>query len=388
MSTQNATGNNGARRAGNIPSPSFDQAPQANASRQDEKPDSKTLKTANSWNVFSWGIKLMQKINPENPFVTVARRPVLCNAITLIIVLSCIVSIGCDEKKQPDAATTGKLTVVTTIGMITDIVKNVGDAHVEVTGLMGPGVDPHLYKATAGDVTRLTSAKLIFYNGLHLESKMGEILAKMTGNTKTVAVTDDVPRSILLTPPEFEGQYDPHLWFNVTLWMKAVEKVRDTLIDIDPGHQADYEANAEGYLAELAELHQYVKAQVEKVPSEQRVLVTAHDAFNYFGNAYGFEVRGLQGISTATEAGIADVQELATFIAERRIPAIFVESSVSSRSIEAVKAAVKSRGFNVEIGGQLFSDAMGTEGTPEGTYIGMVRYNIDTIVAALTAMQP
>lgn len=388
MSTQNATGNNGARRAGNIPSPSFDQEPQANASRQDEKPDSKTLKTANSWNVFSLGIKLMQKINPENPFVTVARRPVLCNAIALIIVLSCIVSIGCDGKKQPDAATTGKLTVVTTIGMITDIVKNVGDAHVEVTGLMGPGVDPHLYKATAGDVTRLTSAKLIFYNGLHLESKMGEILAKMTGNTKTVAVTDDVPRSILLTPPEFEGQYDPHLWFNVTLWMKAVEKVRDTLIDIDPGHQADYEANAEGYLAELAELHQYVKAQVEKVPSEQRVLVTAHDAFNYFGNAYGFEVRGLQGISTATEAGIADVQELATFIAERRIPAIFVESSVSSRSIEAVKAAVKSRGFNVEIGGQLFSDAMGTEGTPEGTYIGMVRYNIDTIVAALTAMQP
>ena len=388
MSTENATGNNGARRAGNIPSPSFDQEPQANASRLDEKPDSKTLKTANFWNVFSLGIKLMQKINPENPFVTGARRPVLRNAITLILVLSCIVSIGCDEKKQPDAATTGKLTVVTTIGMITDIVRNVGDAHVEVTGLMAPGVDPHLYKATAGDVTRLTSAKLIFYNGLHLESKMGEILAKMTGNTKTVAVTDDVPRSILLTPPEFEGQYDPHLWFNVTLWMKAVEKVRDTLIDIDPGHQADYEANAEGYLAELAELHQYVMAQVEKVPSEQRVLVTAHDAFNYFGNAYGFEVRGLQGISTATEAGIADVQELATFIAERRIPAIFVESSVSSRSIEAVKAAVKSRGFNVEIGGQLFSDAMGTEGTPEGTYIGMVRYNIDTIVEALTAVQP
>lgn len=388
MSHKNATGNNGARRTGNIPSPSFDQEPQANASRQDEKPDSKTLKTANFWNVFSLGIKLMQKINPENPFVTGARSPVLRNAITLILVLSCIVSIGCDEKKQPDAATTGKLTVVTTIGMITDIVRNVGDAHVEVTGLMGPGVDPHLYKATAGDVTRLTSAKLIFYNGLHLESKMGEILAKMTGNTKTVAVTDDVPRSILLTPPEFEGQYDPHLWFNVTLWMKAVEKVRDTLIEIDPGHQADYEANAEGYLAELAELHQYVMAQVEKVPSEQRVLVTAHDAFNYFGNAYGFEVRGLQGISTATEAGIADVQELATFIAERRIPAIFVESSVSSRSIEAVKAAVKSRGFNVEIGGQLFSDAMGTEGTPEGTYIGMVRYNIDTIVAALTAGQP
>jgi len=302
--------------------------------------------------------------------------------------LTLLTGIGCDGKRQPDAATTGKLTVVTTIGMITDIVRNVGGTHVEVTGLMGPGVDPHLYKATAGDVARLTSAKLIFYNGLHLESKMGEILAKMTGNTKTIAVTDDVDKAHLLTPPEFEGQYDPHLWFDVTLWMKAVEKVRNTLTEIDPGHQADYEANAERYLAELAELHQYVKTQAEKVPSEQRVLVTAHDAFNYFGKAYGFEVRGLQGISTATEAGIADVQELATFIAERRIPAIFVESSVSSRSIEAVKAAVNSKGFNVKIGGQLFSDAMGTDGTPAGTYIGMVRHNIDTITAALTEAQP
>lgn len=313
---------------------------------------------------------------------------VLGHCLIALWTLTLLTSIGCDGKRQPDAATTGKLTVVTTIGMITDIVRNVGGTHVEVTGLMGPGVDPHLYKATAGDVARLTSAKLIFYNGLHLESKMGEILAKMTGNTKTIAVTDDVDKAHLLTPPEFEGQYDPHLWFDVTLWMKAVEKVRNTLIEIDPGHQADYEANAERYLAELAELHQYVKTQAEKVPSEQRVLVTAHDAFNYFGKAYGFEVRGLQGISTATEAGIADVQELATFIAERRIPAIFVESSVSSRSIEAVKAAVNSKGFNVKIGGQLFSDAMGTDGTPEGTYIGMVRHNIDTITAALTAAQP
>ena len=313
---------------------------------------------------------------------------VLGHCLIALWTLTLLTGIGCDGKRQPDAATTGKLTVVTTIGMITDIVRNVGGTHVEVTGLMGPGVDPHLYKATAGDVARLTSAKLIFYNGLHLESKMGEILAKMTGNTKTVAVTDDVDKAHLLTPPEFEGQYDPHLWFDVTLWMKAVEKVRNTLIEIDPGHQADYEANAERYLAELAELHQYVKTQAEKVPSEQRVLVTAHDAFNYFGKAYGFEVRGLQGISTATEAGIADVQELATFIAERRIPAIFVESSVSSRSIEAVKAAVNSKGFNVKIGGQLFSDAMGTDGTPAGTYIGMVRHNIDTITAALTAAQP
>ena len=300
-----------------------------------------------------------------------------------LCLLVLLVGVGCDSKDQPDAVNAGKYRVVTTIGMITDIVENVGGNRVEVIGLMGPGVDPHLYKPSAGDVQKLNSAALIFYNGLHLESKMGDVLAKMSGNTKTVAVTDAVDRSLLLTPPEFEGQYDPHLWFDVTLWMKAVGKVRDILSEYDPDSTLMYWSNAQRYFAKLAELHEYVKAQVERVPSEQRVLVTAHDAFNYFGKAYGFEVRGLQGISTATEAGIADVQDLSTFIAERRIPAIFVESSVSPRSLEAVKAAVKSKGFNVEIGGELFSDAMGNQGTPEGTYIGMVRHNVDTIVNAL-----
>lgn len=294
-----------------------------------------------------------------------------------------LVGTGCDPKEQPDASGTGKYRVVTTIGMITDVVKNIGGDRVEVIGLMGPGVDPHLYKASAGDVQKLDSASLIFYNGLHLESKMGDFLNVGKYRDKTFAVTDAADRSLLLTPPEFEGQYDPHLWFDVTLWMKAVGKVRDVLSEFDSDNTLMYWSNAERYLAKLAELHTYVKAQAERVPSEQRVLVTAHDAFNYFGKAYGFEVRGLQGISTATEAGIADVQALATFIAERQIPAIFVESSVSTRSLEAVKAAVKSKGFNVEIGGELFSDAMGNKGTPEGTYIGMVRHNIDTIVKAL-----
>ena len=303
----------------------------------------------------------------------------------LLCLIGILVGTGCDPKEQPHTAAGSKLRIVTTTGMITDIVKNVGGKHVQVIGLMGPGVDPHLYKASAGDVQRLTSAQLIFYNGLHLESKMGDIFAKMSGNTKTVAVTDAVDRSLLLTPPEFEGQYDPHLWFDVILWMKAVGKVRDTLSEFDSDNTLMYWSNAERYLAKLAELHEYVKAQAERVPPEKRVIVTAHDAFNYFGKAYGFEVRGLQGISTATEAGIADVQALATFIAERRIPAIFVESSVSTRSLEAVKAAVKSKGFEVKIGGELFSDAMGNEGTPEGTYIGMVRHNIDTIVTALIA---
>jgi manganese/zinc/iron transport system substrate-binding protein len=273
--------------------------------------------------------------------------------------------------------------VVTTIGMIADAAENVGGERVEVTGLMGPGVDPHLYKASEGDVTRMAEADLILYNGLHLESQMGEVFEQMEGRIKTVAVADDIDEALLLSSPEYEGAHDPHVWFDLTLWMKAVEAVRDTLVEMDPGSAALYEENAEKYLAELDELHQYVLAQAERVPAEQRVLITAHDAFNYFGNAYGFEVRGLQGISTESEAGTGDVQALAEFIADRQIPAVFIESSVPQRNIEAVQAAVQSRGFNVTIGGELFSDAMGNPGTPEGEYIGMVRHNVDTIMSAL-----
>jgi manganese/zinc/iron transport system substrate-binding protein len=250
---------------------------------------------------------------------------------------------------------------------------------------MGAGVDPHLYKASEGDVTRLAQADVVFYNGLHLEAAMGEVLERMHGRVKTVAVTDGIARDQLLAPPEFKGQFDPHVWFDVTFWMQATEKVRDTLAEMDPASAGRYQDNARAYLAELEELHEYVKTRAASVPAEQRVLITAHDAFNYFGRAYGFEVRGLQGISTATEAGTADVQSLAEFIADRKIRAIFVESSVPQRTIEAVQMAVRARGFDVKIGGQLFSDAMGNAGTPEGTYIGMVRHNIDTIVNALAA---
>lgn len=278
-----------------------------------------------------------------------------------------------------------KIRVVTTIGMITDVVEQVGGERVSVTGLMGPGIDPHLYKASAGDVERLSEADIVMYNGLHLEAKMGEILEKM-GNigVKAVGAAEDIDKSRLLQPEAFEGYYDPHIWFDVSLWMEVVEVIRDTLIEIDPGSTELYTANAEAYLQELAALHAYVKEQAARVPEEQRVIITAHDAFNYFGLAYGFEVLGLQGISTADEAGTGDVQDLTTFIAERGIPAIFVESSVPARNIEAVQAAVRDKGFEVTIGGELFSDAMGDEGTVEGTYIGMVRHNVDTIVAALT----
>jgi manganese/zinc/iron transport system substrate-binding protein len=282
-----------------------------------------------------------------------------------------------------EAAESGKLNVVTTVGMIADAVEHVGGEHVRVTGLMGPGVDPHLYKASEGDVRRLFRADVIFYGGLHLEAKMGEVLEEMGGRTRTVAVSDALPRDTLLAPPEFAGAYDPHVWFDVGLWSRTIELIRRTLADADPAHAAEYAANARRYEEELRELDAYVRARAARVPADKRVLITAHDAFNYFGRAYGFEVRGLQGISTASEAGTADVQRLADFITARRIPAVFVESSIPRRTVQAVQEAVAARGFDVRIGGELFSDAMGNPGTPEGSYTGMVKHNIDTIVGAL-----
>ncbi len=316
----------------------------------------------------------------------------------VLLLLGILLLAGCEKPKEtggggpgvriPADLSTRKIRVVTTIGMIHDIAEQVGGGRVAVTGLMGPGVDPHLYKASEGDVARMAGADVIFYNGLHLEGKMTEVFERMKARILTVAVTDGIDRALLLRPPEFEGAYDPHVWFDVTLWMKAVDRVADTLVEIDPKHGDAYRRNAEAYLGKLSELHGYVKGRSNDVPAPIRVLVTAHDAFNYFGRAYGFEVRGVQGISTAAEAGTADIQALAEWIVERRIPAVFVETSVSPRTVEALQEAVRSRGFRVEIGGNLYSDAMGNPGTPEGTYIGMVRHNIDTIVSALTKTTP
>jgi manganese/zinc/iron transport system substrate-binding protein len=304
--------------------------------------------------------------------------------IISIVLLATLALAACSSasEKAGDIAER-RVQVVTTIGMIADVAEHVGGERVNVVGLMGPGTDPHLYKASEGDVQRLAEADLILYNGLHLEAKMGEVLERMTGQgVTTVAVAQVIPEAQRLQPEAFEGHYDPHVWFEVPLWMMVVGAVRDALIEVDPGSADLYQANAQAYLEELGALHAYVQEQASRIPAAQRVLITAHDAFNYFGRAYGFQVRGLQGISTESEAGTGDVQDLATFIAERQVPAIFVESSVPVRNIEAVQAAVQAKGFQVEIGGELFSDAMGDAGTQEGTYIGMVRHNIDTIAGA------
>ncbi len=311
------------------------------------------------------------------------------NMIKYIIVFltASMLLFGCgggDEAAEGDNGK-DKLNIVATTGMIADAARNVGGEQVMVNGLMGPGVDPHLYKASEGDVTRMSNADLIFYNGLHLEGAMSEVLEQMSGRIQTFAVSEGIDKGILLSSADYKGAHDPHIWFDVTLWMKAVEGIRDMLKKIDPDKAEIYENNARAYLAKLDSLHQYVKSQAEIIPQQQRVLITAHDAFSYFGRAYGFEVKGLQGISTVSEAGTADVKDLAEYIVNNKIPAIFIESSVPKRNIEAVQAAVKSRGFEVKIGGELYSDAMGTRGTPEGTYLGMVRHNINTIVEALLA---
>jgi manganese/zinc/iron transport system substrate-binding protein len=310
------------------------------------------------------------------------------NKRAILLVLLALVLAACaptgGAQGNPTPGTDGKIKAVATTNMVADLVSIIGGERVEVTPLMGAGVDPHLYKASAGDVTRLEGADIIFYNGLHLEAAMGDVLESMGDRKRTVAVTDGIDKATLLQPAQFQGNYDPHIWFDVTLWMKAAERTRDALVEADPGSAELYKQNAEKYLQELNTLHEYVKAEAAKLPEAKRVLITAHDAFNYFGRAYGFDVRGLQGISTVSEPSPRDVQELADFISTQKIPAIFVESSVPRRTVEALQAAVKSRGFNVEIGGQLYSDALGSPDTPEGTYIGMVRYNVDTIVGALS----
>jgi len=298
--------------------------------------------------------------------------------IVFAIIILCVVS-TCKNTNEVNS----KLQVVTTTTMITDLVQNIGGEYIDVNGLMGSGVDPHLYKASEGDVTKLASADIIFYNGLHLEGKLVEVFEKMGSQIKTIAVSDVVDKNTLIGSEYFASNYDPHIWFDINNWELITQFVVDKLSEANPEHQAAFQKNGAEYLEKLKALNEDIKSVISTLPEDKRVLVTAHDAFNYFGQAYGFEVVGLQGLSTATEAGVQDVQNLATFIIDKQVKAIFVESSVPKRTIEALQASVKSKGFDVQIGGTLYSDALGNAGTEEGTYIGMFRYNVNTIVNAL-----
>jgi len=277
----------------------------------------------------------------------------------------------------------GRLRVITTIGMITDVATVIGGERVHVEGLMGPGVDPHLYRATAGDLRRFREADLILFNGLYLEAALGEVLEGLEGQVRSVAVTRAIPQSQLLAPEEFQGAFDPHVWSDVSLWRRVAAEIRELLIELDPDGAEGFRQRHQALDEELGALDAWIREEVAKIPPERRVLVTAHDAFHYFGRAYGFEVRGLQGISTVTEAGAADVQALATFLVERSIPALFLESSISPRTVESVRRAVLARGGSVVVGGTLYSDALGDPDSEAGSYMGMIRHNVGTLVGAL-----
>jgi manganese/zinc/iron transport system substrate-binding protein len=308
--------------------------------------------------------------------------------VKLVLVAWVFLLVACTQNNSPNEAQVSrespKIKVTTTVNMVSDLVRQIGAGHVEVVEIMGPGVDPHLYKASANDVVKLQEADAIFYVGLLLEGKMEEVLGKLKDGGKPVyAVTENIDANRLLKPDEFEGHFDPHIWFEVLLWKETIDVVVSSLGKLDPANKFDYEANGKTAKAKMDELQQWAEAKVTEISLQKRILVTSHDAYNYFGRAYGFKVVALQGISTVSEAGLADRTKLVDFIKSQKVKAIFVETTVSP---EAIKAIALEAG--VTVGGELFSDAMGGRGQMEGeldlgTYEGMIRHNLTTIVNAL-----
>lgn len=286
------------------------------------------------------------------------------------------------------AAETAPLNVVATTGMIADAATNVGSDLVEVTALMGPGVDPHAYRQTRTDIVAMANADLVLWNGLFLEAQMEDFLLDLQSETTVIAVAETVPKNLLIGSEDYEGRFDPHLWMNPNLWSQVVVAIRDALIDAQPEAEATFRTNADAYLADLQALTRYATEVLSSIPAESRVLVSAHDAFNYFGNAYGFEVLGIQGISTESEAGLKRISDLVDMLVDRNIQSVFVETSVSDRNIRALIEGAAAKGHTVTIGGELFSDAMGAPGTYQGTYIGMIDSNATTIANALGGEAP
>jgi manganese/zinc/iron transport system substrate-binding protein len=306
--------------------------------------------------------------------------------LLLFFVIACVMSalIFLRTHNNPAVYQQKKLTIVATTSMLADAVRMIvrGVPHTVVHGLMGPGVDPHLYRARESDVHTLAAADLIVYNGLHLEGKMGQVLEGMQRFTATIAAAHALDTT-LLRASEFENLYDPHIWFDVSLWIMVVRYIQENISALDPEHAATYTKNGDEYIAQLEQLNSYIKYRINEIDTAKRILITAHDAFGYFGAAYGFTVVGLQGLSTDCDISTKDIQELADYIVEKQIPALFVESSIPQRSLIAVSNAVAARGHDVAFGAELYSDALGDDSTSASSYIGMVKYNVDAIVDAL-----
>ncbi len=306
------------------------------------------------------------------------------NILQLLIgLLISILAVGCGESADPTKTFDGgyPINVVCTTGMVADLVKNVGGNRVKVTTLLGPGVDPHLYQPSSGDTVTLQDADIIFYSGLHLEGKMTQILERIGEEKPVYAVTENLQAQDLMLD---EGKTkDPHVWFDVSLWKKACVGVQEELARFDPKHAEEYRSRGADYQKVLAKLHKEVKKKIGEIPPKQRVLITAHDAFRYFGKAYNISVKGIQGISTADEANLQHINRLREYIKENRIKAIFVETSVNEKNVQALLAGFGEKDHQVELGGTLYSDAMGAPGSGADTYAGMVRHNVNTIVEAL-----
>lgn len=321
---------------------------------------------------------------------TVARLGAFLSVgLALAALWACDAPAGSTSNTTPTGSTPKKLRVVCTVGMISDLARSIAAEHAEVVGLMGEGVDPHLYKPTRTDIASLTSADIIFYNGLLLEGKMTDALMRVATSGKPVhAVTEGLDEAFLIHPDGTDGHEDPHVWMDPRAWIHAAGVVRDRLAELDPARRDVYAANATSCIEALTALDAYAERCLATVPAEQRVLITAHDAFNYFGRRYNYEVVGIQGISTESEAGLQDIARLTDLIVHRRVGAVFVESTVSDRSIRSLIAGAEARGHRVIIGGNLFSDAMGQPGTYEGTYLGMIDHNVTTIARALGGDAP
>lgn len=272
--------------------------------------------------------------------------------------------------------------IVTTIAQIAEPMERIGGDRVEVTSLMGPGVDPHLYEATQGDIQTLQNADIIFYNGLHLEGNMIEIFANLKQTKPTAALAESIAEDQLLR--DEEGAIDPHIWFDLDLWKEALQVATEELKKYSPEDADYFEENKQAYFSQIEELKTEAEGKLSSIPADQRVLVTAHDAFGYFGRMFTIEVVGLQGLSTEDEVGISDIQSTINLLVEKQVPAVFVESSINQNSIQAVIEGAAKTGLDVELGGELYSDAMGEAGTEEGTYLGMYRHNVDTIYQGLT----
>lgn len=301
----------------------------------------------------------------------------------MILAMSIIVSACGSGSEQPAAAAReGKINIVTTIAQIAEPVSVIGGDRVNVQSLMGPGVDPHLYNATQGDIQKLESGDIVLYSGLNLEGNMGEVFEQIGKKRPVRAVAEAIPAERLLK--DDAGAIDPHVWFDIELWKLALGAATEELKRYSPDDADYFEANKAKYFEQLDALQEESKGKLALIPKEKRVLVTAHDAFGYFGRMHDVEVVGLQGLSTEDEIGISDIDDTIAILLEYRIPAVFVESSINQSSIKAVIEGAASKGLQVKLGGELFSDAMGDAGTPEGTYLGMYRHNVETIYQALT----